>query len=426
MNGSKPLPLLVVGAGIAGITAALESAEAGREVFLVEREAYVGGRVVRTHHYFPKLCPPSCGMEINTRRLEKSTRVRVLTDTRVARAARVPEGWSVTLSLSPAYVTERCTCCGACSAVCPARVPDAHNPAFGGTFGGTLWGVPAIRLPHPNAWPRRYALERSACPEGCRKCVEACQYDAIRLDATGREETVTVSAVVAATGWHPYPLEKLPELGGGLFPDVIANVQLERLASPSGPTGGKILRPSDGQAPRRVAFIQCAGSRDVKHLPYCSAVCCLASLKQALYVHEQLPEAEVRIYYIDRRTPGRNEDVLTRVAATSGISLIKGKVGKVERDGNGALTLRLEDVATARLESHQADLVVLATGMVPNLRDDSLVFDLQRDEDGFGLEQLAQGVMVAGVARRPEDVAASVRDATGTAAKACSVAAGRT
>jgi quinone-modifying oxidoreductase subunit QmoA len=426
MNGSKPLPLLVVGAGIAGITAALESAEAGREVFLVEREAYVGGRVVRTHHYFPKLCPPSCGMEINTRRLEKSTRVRVLTDTRVARAARVPEGWSVTLSLSPAYVTKRCTCCGACSAVCPARVPDAHNPAFGGTFGGTLWGVPAIRLPHPNAWPRRYALERSACPEGCRKCVEACQYDAIRLDATGREETVTVSAVVAATGWHPYPLERLPELGGGLFPDVIANVQLERLASPSGPTGGKILRPSDGQAPRRVAFIQCAGSRDVKHLPYCSAVCCLASLKQALYVHEQLPEAEVRIYYIDRRTPGRNEDVLTRVAATSGISLIKGKVGKVERDGNGALTLRLEDVATARLESHQADLVVLATGMVPNLRDDSLVFDLQRDEDGFGLEQLAQGVMVAGVARRPEDVAASVRDATGTAAKACSVAAGRT
>jgi quinone-modifying oxidoreductase subunit QmoA len=256
--------------------------------------------------------------------------------------------------------------------------------------------------------------------------VEACQYDAIRLDATGREETVTVSAVVAATGWHPYPLERLPELGGGLFPDVIANVQLERLASPSGPTGGKILRPSDGQAPRRVAFIQCAGSRDVKHLPYCSAVCCLASLKQALYVHEQLPEAEVRIYYIDRRTPGRNEDVLTRVAATSGISLIKGKVGKVERDGNGALTLRLEDVATARLESHQADLVVLATGMVSNLRDDSLVFDLQRDEDGFGLEQLAQGVMVAGVARRPEDVAASVRDATGTAAKACSVAAGRT
>ena len=422
MTGSRPLPLLVVGAGIAGITTALEAAEAGREVLLIEQEAYVGGRVVRMHHYFPKLCPPSCGMEINTRRLEQSARVRVLTQTRVARATRTPDGWSVTLAQSPAYVTERCTSCGACSAVCPARVPDAFNPAFG----GTMSAVPAIRLPHPNAWPRRFVLDRSACPEGCRKCVEACQYDAIRLDAAGREETVTVSAVVAATGWHPYPLERLSELGGGVFPDVIANVELERLASPSGPTGGKILRPSNGQPPRRVAFIQCAGSRDVKHLPYCSAVCCLASLKQALYIREQLPEADVRIYYIDRRAPGRNEDVLTRVAATDRVTLIKGKVGKVERDGNGELILRLEDVAASRLRSDRADLVVLATGMVPNLRDDPLVFDLQRDEDGFGLERMVQGVMVAGVARRPEDVAATVRDATGAAAKACSMASGRT
>jgi quinone-modifying oxidoreductase subunit QmoA len=174
-----------------------------------------------------------------------------------------------------------------------------------------------------------------------------------------------------------------------------------------------------------VAFIQCAGSRDVKHLPYCSAVCCLASLKQALYIREQLPEADVRIYYIDRRAPGRNEDVLTRVAATDRVTLIKGKVGKVERDGNGELILRLEDVAASRLQSDRADLVVLATGMVPNLRDDPLVFDLQRDEDGFGLERMVQGVMVAGVTRRPEDVAAAVRDATGTAAKACSMASGR-
>ena len=418
MTGSRPLPLLVVGAGIAGITTALEAAEAGREVLLIEQEAYVGGRVVRMHHYFPKLCPPSCGMEINTRRLEQSARVRVLTQTRVARATRILDGWSVTLAQSPAYVTERCTSCGACSAVCPARVPNGFNLGMN--------EVPAIRLSHPNAWPRRFMLDRSACPEGCRKCVEACQYDAIRLDAAGREETVTVSAVVAATGWHPYPLERLSELGGGVFPDVIANVELERLASPSGPTGGKILRPSNGQAPRRVAFIQCAGSRDVKHLPYCSAVCCLASLKQALYIREQLPEADVRIYYIDRRAPGRNEDVLTRVAATDRVTLIKGKVGKIERDANGELILRLEDVAASRLRSDRADLVVLATGMVPNLRDDPLVFDLQRDEDGFGLERMVQGVMVAGVARRPEDVAATVRDATGAAAKACSMASGRT
>lgn len=411
MNASKPLPLLVVGAGIAGITTALEAAEAGREVVLVEREASVGGRVMRTYHYFPKLCPPSCGMEINTRRLERNPRIRVLTQTSLTKATPTASGWAVTLGRAPAYVNDRCTACGACTEVCPTRVPDPFNFAMS--------EVAAIRLPHPNAWPRRFVLDRAACPEGCRACVEACQYNAIDLAATGREESIEVGSVVAATGWQPYPLERLPELGGGIFPDVIANVHMERLASPSGPTGGKILRPSTKQPPRRVAFIQCAGSRDVKHLPYCSAVCCLASLKQALYVHEQLPDAEVSIYYIDRRTPGRNEDMLTRLAATTGISLVKGKVGKVRRGENGDLILRVEDVEAGSLKSAHADLVVLATGMVPNLRDDGLPLDLPRDEDGFGLESLEKGILVAGVARRPEDVAATVRDATGAAAKAC-------
>jgi len=406
---------LVVGAGIAGVTAAIEAAEAGREVVLVERQPAIGGRVLKLHHYFPKLCPPSCGMEINTRRLERNPRVRVLTDTTVTRATSGRGGWMVTLSHAPALVTDRCTFCGECAKVCPARIKDPHNLEMSETT--------AIRPFSPNAWPRRYTLERSACPPGCRACADACKYGAIDLDAKASEEQLEVGAVVAATGWTPYPIEKLAELGGGRLPDVIANVQMERLASPAGPTGGKILRPSNGQPPRHVAFVQCAGSRDVNHLPYCSAVCCLASLKQAMYVHEQLPEAEVTIYYIDRRTPGRNEDMLTRAAALSGVTLVKGKVGKVEPDGDG-MTLRVEDVAAGKLRTATADLVVLATGMVPNLASSPLPFDLKCDEDGFGLDDPTRRLVVAGVARRPEDVAASVRDATGAAAKAC-VAAGR-
>lgn len=257
-------------------------------------------------------------------------------------------------------------------------------------------------------------------PPGCRACADACTFNAIDLDAKATEEAITVGAVVAATGWSPYPLDKLPELGGGILPDVIANVDMERLAAPAGPTGGKIVRPSNGQPPKRVAFVQCAGSRDVNHLPYCSAVCCLASLKQAMYVHEQLPETEVTVYYIDRRTPGRNEDVLTRAAALSGVTLLKGKVGRIEADGDGLL-LKVEDVAGGKLLQAHADLVVLATGMVPNLAAEPLPFTLTRDVDGFGVDTLARGLTVAGVARRPEDVAASVRDATGAAAKACSV-----
>ncbi|MEW6338128.1 MAG: FAD-dependent oxidoreductase [Acidobacteriota bacterium] len=415
MTTTTPRPLLVVGAGIAGVTAALEAAEAGREVVLVEKEAFVGGRVLRSHHYFPKLCPPSCGMEINTRRLDRNPRVRVLTGATVSAAAEIPGGWRVTIAHAPKYVNARCTACGACSEACPAQVPDPFNLGMA--------RVPAIRLPHVNAWPKRFTLDRSACPTGCRACVEACAYDAIDLDAAASTETIEVGAVVVATGWKPYPLEKLAELGGGVFPDVIANVQMERLAAPAGPTGGKILRPSDGQAPKRVAFVQCAGSRDVNHLPYCSAVCCLASLKQAIYVHEQLPDAEVTIYYIDRRTPGRNEDMLTRVAAIEGVRLVKGKVGKIEKAASGSLALRVEEVESGRLVSAEADLVVLATGMVPCLREEA-VPGAALDADGFGLDSAPSRMIVAGVARRPEDVAASVRDATGAAARAC-VAAGR-
>ena len=415
MNVSSPRPLLVVGAGIAGITAALEAAEAGKEAVLVEREQAVGGRVLRSHQYFPKLCPPSCGMEINVRRLEKSPRIRVLTGAEVAKAARSANGWSVTIAVSPRFVNERCTVCGECAKVCPAKVPDPFNLGMN--------EVTAIRLPHPDAWPRRFVLDRSACPSDCKACVDACTYDAIDLNAAGHEETIEASAVVLATGWSPYPVEKLPELGGGRFRDVVANVNFERLASPSGPTGGKILRPSDGTPPKKIAFVQCAGSRDVNHLPYCSAVCCLASLKQATYVKEQIPDAEVTMYYIDRRAPGRNEDVLTKVAATEGVKLVKGKVGKIEECAGG-LKLRLEDVEAGRILDAFADLVVLATGMVSNLKGEKPPFGIGMDDDGFGLDNPGAQLFVAGVARRPEDVAASVRDATGAAAKA-SVAARR-
>ncbi|HEX9052610.1 MAG TPA: FAD-dependent oxidoreductase [Anaeromyxobacter sp.] len=405
-------PLLVVGAGIAGITTALEAAEAGQEVVLVERDPSVGGRVLKNHQYFPKMCPPSCGMEINTRRLAKNPLVRVLTRSEVAAAERDGAGWRVTVRRRAEHVTSACTACGDCTKVCPATVADPFNLGLG--------KVPAIRIPHVDAWPRRYVLDRAACAPGCRACADACKVPgAIDLDAKDREERIDASAVVVATGWAPYPLEKLPELGGGLLADVVANVHLERFAAPAGPTGGKIVRPSDGAAPKRVAFVQCAGSRDVKHLPYCSAVCCLASAKQALYVKQQLPDAEVTIYYIDRRMPGRNEAMLGRAEA-AGVRFVKGKVGKVTAGPGGALALRVEDVEAGRVLEAEADLVVLATGMAP--RNGELPIAVKRDGDGFALDDREARLFVAGVARRPEDVAASVRDATGAAAKAVGAA----
>jgi quinone-modifying oxidoreductase subunit QmoA len=402
-------PLLVVGAGIAGLTTALEAAEAGQEVVLVERDPSVGGRVLKNHQYFPKLCPPACGMEINTRRLSKNPLVRVLTRSQVTGAERDGAGWRVTVRRSAEHVTEACTACGDCSAACPATVADPFNLGLG--------QVKAIRLPHVDAWPRRFVMDRQACPAGCRACADACKVPgAIDLGAQDREERIEAGAVVLATGWTPYPIEKLGELGGGRLPDVIANVTMERLAAPSGPTGGRIVRPSDGAPPKRVAFVQCAGSRDVKHLPYCSAVCCMVSAKQAMYVKAQLPEAEVTVYYIDRRTPGRNESMLPKAEA-AGVRFVKGKVATVTQGAGGALVLHVEDVDAGRIVDAEADLVVLATGMVP-AGNGSLPVPVVRDGDGFACDDRSARVFAAGVARRPEDVAASVRDATGVAAKA--------
>jgi quinone-modifying oxidoreductase subunit QmoA len=295
------------------------------------------------------------------------------------------------------------------------EVDDPHNLG--------LSKAKAIRLPHPAAWPKIFTFDREAVGDDeAKKIAEACTYGAVDLDAKQSTYTFEVGAVIVATGWKPYAKEKLIELGGGL-PDVIANVEMERMASESGPTGGAIKRPSDGAAPAKVAFVQCAGSRDVNHLDYCSGVCCLASLKQATYVKDQLPDAEVTMYYIDRRAPGRNEDVLLKVSELDGVNLVKGKVGRIEQNGGG-LTLHVEDVENERILEAEADLVVLATGMVPNAVDDDLAVYTRKDDDGFVLDDLEAAVTVAGVARRPEDVAASVRDATGAAARAL-VAAGR-
>ncbi len=409
MTTSKPI--VVLGAGIAGISAALEAAEAGQEVVLVERDSAVGGRVAKLHRYFPKLCPPSCGLEIDTRRLEKNPRIRVLTRTDLVAAERTDTGWKVTLREEPAWVKPSCTACGECAKVCPTSVPDPFN------FG--LAKVPAIRIPHLDAWPRRYAMDRAACPADCHQCVEACPAKAVDLSAKERRIDLDAGALVIATGWVPYPLEKLPELGGGVLADVVSNVVLERLASPSGPTGGRILRPSDGRPPRSVVFVQCAGSRDVNHLPYCSSVCCLASLKQTLYLREALPETSVTVCYIDRRAPGRNESMLSK-AESAGVKFVKGKVGSVTCAGDGTLRLKLEDQEAGRLTELEADLVVLATGMRP--ASGELPLHVPRDEDGFALEDRASRLFAAGVAKRPEDVASCVRDATGAAAKAMAAA----
>ncbi|MGD8868954.1 MAG: heterodisulfide reductase subunit A, partial [Gemmatimonadales bacterium] len=227
-----------------------------------------------------------------------------------------------------------------------------------------------------------------------------------------------------ATGWNPYDAERIENLGFGRHPNIITNLMMERLASANGPTGGKISRPSDGKEINSVAFVQCAGSRDENYLKYCSGVCCLGSLKQVRYVRERYPEAQIYVFYIDIRAPGRLEDFFVATEKDEKLSLIKGKVAKITEDAtSGLLEVEAEDTLSGEKIAQKVDLVVLATGMVPVAAGEAQVDGgLQTDEFGFlTTEQDLPGMLAAGCAKRPIDVATCVRDATGAAMKALTI-----
>jgi quinone-modifying oxidoreductase subunit QmoA len=403
-------PILVIGGGIAGVTAALEAAEAGCAVILVEKAAHLGGRVARMHLYFPKLCPPSCGLEINSRRLRDNPLISVLTLAEVEGISGSAGDYEVTVRFSPRFVTEACTLCGACAEACPAE--------RGNDFNYGLSKTKAAYLPYAAAYPARYIIDRASCPDGCQACKQACLYGAIDLDQKVERKTFRVAAVVVATGWAPYDAAKIDNLGFGKYANVVTNVILERLAAADGPTGGHILRPSDDKAPQTVAFVQCAGSRDENHLPYCSAVCCAASIKQATYIRTLCPQAQATVFYIDVRTQGRLEEFYAAAAADEKIKFVKGKVAKVEEEPKTHdVLVTFEDVLSGKKQTQRFDLVVLAAGIVP--QTDGLPKEFRLDEFRFlGAPNGNAGIYGAGCAHRPEEVSATVQDATGAALKA--------
>jgi quinone-modifying oxidoreductase subunit QmoA len=277
----------------------------------------------------------------------------------------------------------------------------------------------AAYLPHPMAFPMRYVIAPEIIgTEEAKKCLEACKYNAIDLEMKEETIKVKVGAVVVATGWEPYDAAKIDNLGFGRCQNVITNVMMERLASPSGPTKGRIIRPSDGKEVKNIIFAQCAGSRDENHLPYCSGVCCLASLKQATYVREQYPDAKATIFYIDIRALGKFEDFYTKVAADENVSLVRGKVAKVEEDpATSDLAVEVEDTLKGDKIRAKADMVVLATGIVPQPPGKNIAVTC--DEFGFITSDPSKlGIYGAGCVKSPAGVAQSVQGATGAALKA--------
>ncbi|HDH58184.1 MAG TPA: CoB--CoM heterodisulfide reductase iron-sulfur subunit A family protein [Bacteroidetes bacterium] len=411
-NGDRiTADLLVVGGGISGMTAAIEASELGKDAVLVEKEPFLGGRVARLNQYFPKLCPPICGLEINYRRLRFNERVKVMTLTTVEEVSGKRGDYEVKLTVHPRFINDNCTACEECEKVCEIEVSDDYN------FGMNTRKAVYIRQ---MAYPPIYVADPDYVKDPKFKaCVDACKYDAFDLDMQPRTVTVKAKGIIWATGWKPYDASKIDNLGFGKYENVITNVMMERLASVDGPTEGKITRPSDNGAITKIGFAQCAGSRDENHLPYCSGVCCAASMKHALYVREQYPEAEIHIFYIDVRTPGRLEDFYNRVDEDEKIFFHRGKAAEVrEVPGSKNLIVAAENTLTGEISEMEVDMLVLATGMVPNTTDDKPPLDTQMDDWGFLLPDPISGIVGAGVACRPVEVAACVQDATGSVLKA--------
>lgn len=404
--------ILVVGGGMSGLTTAIEAAESGAQAIIVEKEPYLGGRVAQLHRYFPKLCPPTCGLEIQFRRIRENPRITFHTMAEVTQVSGSAGEFEVTVQVKPRLVNDRCVACNACAEACPSwRVND---------FNYGLDKTKAAYLPYDMAFPLKYVIDKEACADNCgQKCLEACQYGAIDLNMQPQTLTFQVGAIVLAGGWDLYDVTKVETLGMGQVKNVITNMQMERLAAANGPTGGKILRPSDNQPPHKVAFVQCAGSRDENHLPYCSYICCMASLKQTTYLREQDPECEATVFYIDLRTPGRYEQFMWKVRDDEKVRLIRGKVAKVEQQpGTDKVVVTVEDTVSGRKMKEVFDLVVLAAGMVPTTKEKPFPLPLSYTPEGFIIpELLPDGVTAVASMKSPLDVMKSNEDATGAALK---------
>jgi quinone-modifying oxidoreductase subunit QmoA len=406
--------ILVVGGGISGLTAAVEAAEAGYNAVIVEKTPYLGGRVARMNKYFPKLCPPSCGLEINYRRIKFNPRIKYYTLAEIERIEGSAGNFDVSIQLNPRYINDRCVACNECAEACPVEVPNDVNAG--------LDKRKAAYIPFEQSFPFLYTIDDVACKKSeCGKCVDVCKYNAIDLNMKPEVIEVNAGAIVLATGWDPYDASRIDNLGFGTSPDIITNIMMERLASNTGPTQGKLLRPSDGREVKSVAFVQCAGSRDENHLAFCSAVCCLASLKQATYVREQYPDSKAYMFYIDVRTPGTSyERFLNKVKEDENVSLVKGKVAKVTRDPSTQdIVVEVEDILAGGKTRVHVDLCVLATGMAPTVEKVKLPGNVKINENGFVIPgENGNGIYAVGCAKNPADVARSVQEATGAALKA--------
>jgi heterodisulfide reductase subunit A len=411
--------ILIVGGGIAGITAALELGYLGHTVHLVEQKPTIGGNMAKLTKVFPTLDCAQCILTPRMAEVGRNPNVNLLTYAEVQGVQGRPGNYEVTVHMKPRGVdTEKCRSCGVCAKVCPVTTLDRYNEG--------LSQRKAAYIDFPQAVPSAYVIDFEACTK-CLKCEQLCPAKAINLNDQGKTLDLKVGAIVMATGYELYDATQLKTYGYGVYKDVITMMDLERLVSASGPTGGYVKK-ADGGDVKKMAIVLCAGSRDKNFISYCSRICCMYSMKQA-FVLKKMLGIDVHVYYIDVRATGKGYEELYWRDEEAGVLFTKGRVSEIWKSKTGKLVVLAEDTLMGEVKEEEFDMVALATPMVPpnGLKDLAGRMKLPLGEEGFiqekhpkldPVDSLSTGVFACGCALSPKDVRDTVSDALAAAAKA--------
>ncbi|MCI6187974.1 MAG: CoB--CoM heterodisulfide reductase iron-sulfur subunit A family protein [Treponema sp.] len=440
IEGETPMTkrALVIGGGIAGITAALDIADAGFPVDIVEKDYTVGGKMARLDKTFPTLDCASCIVTPKMTEVSQNSNIRILSYSEVCDVKGYIGNFEVDIKRHPRFVDEtKCTGCGACIEKCPnKKVPNSFNL--------NLDNCKAINIPFAQAVPKVAAINADYClhmkglkngkDNVCGFCEKACTAGAINFNQKEEILTEKYGAIIVATGYNPISLEKFDEYAYSQSPDVVSSLEFERLCNASGPTNGHLLRPSDGKEPKNIVFVQCVGSRcsadSTKGHEYCSKICCMYTAKHAILTRDHYPDTNITVFYIDVRTPGKNFDEFYRRAVEQyGVHYIKGQVGKVTPLSDGTLDVQGSDLILNKQVHIKADMVVLAASIEADktARPLATMLTTSMDNNDFFLEAHAKlrpvesptaGIFLAGCCQGPKDIPETVAQSSGAAAKA--------
>jgi len=423
--------VMVIGGGVAGIQASLDLANRGFKVYLVERSPSIGGRMAQLDKTFPTMDCSMCILAPKMIECSHHPSVQLLTYSEVKGVKGSTGNFTVTVLKKPRYIDEKkCTGCGICAQNCPTEAPNEFDENIGVRK--------AIYMPFPQAVPRIMLIDKENCIE-CGLCEKVCPAQAVNREQQPEEIELDVGAIVVATGFDMFNPSVIPQYGYGRFKNVITAMELERLLCASGPTGGRLIRPSDGKIPRSVAFIQCVGSRDrrewINH-PYCSSICCKYAVKDAVLIKEHESNSLVTIFYIDMRAFGKGfQEFVNRAKSEFGIQFIRSNPGEISEDRKtDNLIISFEDPITRTVQNISFDLVVLCPALIPSKGVKELANTLGIELDNYGflkledpvrkpLDTKVEGIFACGYCVGPKtgDIPDSITQGSATAARVAEV-----